>query len=98
MAPSSERVSSAIERERLSFAATDGQRWQQRARCQGLPSDVFFPEEQDSRRLRRAQEAAAKQICAGCPVIAACREHALRSHEKYGVWGALTARERFAHW
>ena len=48
--------------------------WQQSARCRGLPSDVFFPEEQDSRRLRRVQEAAAKQICAGCPVIAACRE------------------------
>jgi len=81
--------------DRLPDSAGDG--WQHSARCRGLPSEVFFPEEQESRRQRRAQEAAAKQICAGCPVIGACREHALRTHEKYGVWGALTARERMTH-
>ena len=74
---------------------TDGRGWQQSARCRGLPSDVFFPEELDSRRQRRQREQVAKQICAGCPVIAACREHALHAPERYGVWGALTARERF---
>jgi WhiB family transcriptional regulator, redox-sensing transcriptional regulator len=72
--------------------------WQSLAKCRGLPSEVFFPEEEDSRRQRRLREAAAKQICASCPVISACREHALRAPEKYGVWGALTARERFARW
>jgi WhiB family redox-sensing transcriptional regulator len=85
-------------REWPSVSAVDGEGWQQSARCRGLPCDVFFPEEQESRRLRRVQEAAAKQICAGCPVIAACREHALRAPEKYGVWGSLTARERRTHW
>jgi WhiB family redox-sensing transcriptional regulator len=94
MAPSSRRLGRVVNH---AWPPDDGG-WQQSARCRGLPSDVFFPEEQDSRRLRRVQEAAAKQICAGCPVIADCREHALRAPEKYGVWGALTARERRTRW
>jgi WhiB family transcriptional regulator, redox-sensing transcriptional regulator len=100
MAPSSRRLMSSapVDRVQSAMSVADGGRWQQLARCRGLPSDVFFPEELDSRRQRRLQEQAAKQICASCPVIVACREHALRAPEKYGVWGALTARERFARW
>jgi len=100
MAPSSRhvRLSRSANHEWPAAPESDGRNWQQSARCRGVPSEVFFPEDRDSRRQRRAQEAAAKQICAGCPVIAACREHALRTHEKYGVWGALTARERLTHW
>jgi WhiB family transcriptional regulator, redox-sensing transcriptional regulator len=100
MAPSNRGLISgrSVDTERSGVAVTEGWQWQQSARCRGLPSDVFFPEEQDSRRQRRLQEQAAKQICIGCPVIAACREYALRAPEKYGVWGALTARERFARW
>jgi WhiB family transcriptional regulator, redox-sensing transcriptional regulator len=100
MTPSSRRLMSGrpVDRQPPSVALAEGGRWQQSARCRGLPSKVFFPEELDSRRQRRLQEQAAKQICASCPVIVACREHALRAPEKYGVWGALTARERFTRW
>jgi WhiB family redox-sensing transcriptional regulator len=37
--------------------------------------------------------ALAKDICAECPMIAACREYALK-HENNGVWGGLSAKER----
>jgi len=37
---------------------------------------------------------AAKEVCAGCGVRAACLEHALSSREKAGVWGGATERER----
>jgi hypothetical protein len=37
--------------------------------------------------------ALAKDICAECPMIAACREYAIK-HENYGVWGGLSAKER----
>jgi WhiB family redox-sensing transcriptional regulator len=96
MAPSNRhaRLGRPAHYEAPTFSSLDGEPWQQSARCRGLPPEVFFPEDRDSRRQRRAQEATAKQICATCPVMAACREHALRTHEKYGVWGALTARER----
>ncbi|WP_051574295.1 WhiB family transcriptional regulator [Mycobacterium sp. URHB0044] len=67
--------------------------WQQRGRCLDLPSDVFFPEDA-TRRNRRAHEERAKRICLDCPVITECREHAMRTPEAYGIWGATTPRER----
>jgi hypothetical protein len=39
--------------------------------------------------------ALAKDICAECPLIEACRAYALK-HENAGVWGGLSADERFA--
>lgn len=33
-------------------------------------------------------------MCADCPVIDACRQHALEVQEQYGVWGGLSEEER----
>lgn len=73
---------------------TDAYEWQQQAACRGLDSSVFFHPsgERGASRTRRAERA--KEICAGCPVLAQCRKHALASHEPYGVWGGLTEEER----
>jgi hypothetical protein len=38
--------------------------------------------------------ALAKDICAECPMIEACRAYAIK-HENSGVWGGLSADERF---
>lgn len=47
---------------------------------QGSLSGVFFSEElQDI--------AAAKRICASCPVLLDCLEGAVARHEPWGVWG-----------
>src|ERR1700694_3824326 len=67
--------------------------WQSQARCLGTPSEVFFPED-EHRKCRRQREEAANRICHDCPVIAKCRDHALRTPEVHGIWGAMTARER----
>jgi len=48
--------------------------------------DAHYP------RLARRQQPTA--VCARCPVIAACRKHALNVHEPYGIWGGLSAEER----
>jgi WhiB family redox-sensing transcriptional regulator len=40
--------------------------------------------------------AAARAVCAACPVGAACLAHALAYDEPWGVWGGLTTRERLA--
>lgn len=46
----------------------------------GVPTGVFFSEElQDI--------AAAKRICATCPVMVECLEGAIARHEPWGVWG-----------
>lgn len=38
----------------------------------------------------------AKAICAMCPVLEQCREHALKNDERFGIWGGLTEKERAA--
>ena len=40
------------------------------------------------------QIAAAKSICAACPVLAQCLDFALEARQDYGVWGGLTEDER----
>ncbi|WP_353360390.1 WhiB family transcriptional regulator [Mycobacterium sp.] len=78
---------------RLPSATADEWEWQRYGRCRGIPSEIFFPED-DGRDGCRRREAQAKRICQDCPVVTACREHALRTPERYGVWGAMSARER----
>ncbi len=70
--------------------------WQLRGLCQDHPAELFFPEEEKRKRVRRQREEQAKRICGECPVLALCREHALRTPEKHGVWGAMTTRERLS--
>jgi WhiB family transcriptional regulator, redox-sensing transcriptional regulator len=67
--------------------------WQLQGSCRGQPTDVFFPEGLRGARLKRL-EYRAKRICADCPVLVQCRDHALRTPEAWGIWGAMTSRER----
>ena len=62
-------------------------KWRQRAACQGLDPDIFYPVSEDN-----AEEA--KAICAQCSVRQVCLEFALVNREREGVWGGLTDRER----
>jgi len=68
--------------------------WQLRGLCLEYPAELFFPEDETRKRVRREREVQAKRICLACPVLARCREHALAAPEPHGVWGATTARER----
>ena len=68
--------------------------WQKDAACRGMGDSTFFhpPDERDPERSQRI--AAAKAICQSCPAITACRAHALRVREPYGIWGGLSESER----
>jgi WhiB family redox-sensing transcriptional regulator len=68
--------------------------WQLEAACRGTDSDVFFHPDRERGDAREQREAAAKRICAGCPVQAACLDHALTVREPYGVWGGMAEHER----
>ena len=61
--------------------------WQDFANCRGADPDLFFPE-------RGASTRTAKGICRECSVLAECLEFAIVSSEKFGIWGALSERER----
>ncbi len=61
--------------------------WQDFANCRGADPDLFFPE-------RGASTRTAKGICRECSVQEDCLEFAIVSSEKFGIWGALSERER----
>jgi WhiB family redox-sensing transcriptional regulator len=66
----------------------------ERAACKGR-TQLFFgiAGERPERRVRR--EAAARQVCAECPVLAECRALA-RTNRENGFWGGETEEERAA--
>jgi WhiB family redox-sensing transcriptional regulator len=70
-----------------------GIRWRSRAACRGLDTEVFFPLHA-TRGPATPREAAAKRVCARCPVVAECLRFALRHGEDWGIWGGLSSHER----
>jgi WhiB family redox-sensing transcriptional regulator len=59
-----------------------------------MDSDKFFHPPDERHQARQQRIAAAKAICAACPVITACSDHALTVREAYGIWGGLSEDER----
>lgn len=68
--------------------------WQSRGACSGTDTAVFFHPEFERGTNRTTRVARAKAICARCPVLDQCREHALTVQEPYGTWGGLDELER----
>lgn len=66
--------------------------WRGRAMCHDLDPEeydpIFFPHP-------NSDGAEAKEICWHCPVAAECLTFALDTGQEFGVWGAMTERERF---
>ncbi|QEU90303.1 WhiB family transcriptional regulator [Streptomyces kanamyceticus] len=63
--------------------------WQEQALCAQTGADFFFPEPGSSVRE-------AKYICRMCEMRPACLEYALANDERFGVWGGLSEKERYA--
>ncbi len=61
--------------------------WQSEAACRGMGTEVFYTDRGESTKPP-------KDVCAGCPVRAACLEYALAAGEQFGVWGGLSENER----
>lgn len=79
---------------RLPAPQLDVWEWQLNGACRGQDTELFFHPEGERGPRRANREAAAKAVCATCPVLLACREHALTVREPYGVWGGLSEHER----
>lgn len=82
------------ETSRLPKPVASNWEWQYEGACRSLPTEMFFHPDGERGPRRKARENAAKAVCATCPVIAACRAHALAAQEPYGIWGGLTEEER----
>ena len=68
--------------------------WHSEAVCRRDEAGLFFAPSKEPTAARLSREQAAKRVCARCPVMIECREHALVLPEPYRVWGGLTAAER----
>lgn len=63
--------------------------WVRDAVCAQTDPELFFPEKGGS-------TAAAKRVCAGCPVRAECLAYAIEHGERFGIWGGKSERQRRA--
>lgn len=83
-------------------APTTDTSWVIKAACRDVDPEVMFPEWSfgdlggQMRDDYPAEVAHAKTVCAGCPVIAKCRQDALDRQDIYGVRGGLDEQERRA--
>ena len=71
-----------------------GRDWRSRAACLDVDPETFFPVA-ESGPVHDAQVAAAKQVCARCPVVAECLAEAMVRIPD-GIAGGLTEVERRA--
>jgi WhiB family transcriptional regulator, redox-sensing transcriptional regulator len=69
------------------YTTYDPKEWRLAAACRDLDTAVFFPETEEG-------AAAAKAVCATCPVRESCLEFALVTRQEDGVWGGLDENER----
>jgi hypothetical protein len=65
----------------------DPKLWIDDALCIQIDSELFFPNKGESTRP-------AKAVCARCTVREPCLADALATHERYGIRGGLSERER----
>ena len=79
---------------RLPGPMMDVWEWQYDGACRDMDTEMFFHPEGERGAARRRRAANAKAVCATCPVIEQCRQHALASQEPYGIWGGMTEEER----
>jgi WhiB family redox-sensing transcriptional regulator len=66
--------------------------WRAQAACSDVDPDLFFPVGVTGPAV--SQIAAAKEVCAGCPVAAECLEFAISTNQEYGIWGGTSEEER----
>ena len=62
--------------------------WEQ-ANCKDVGTDAFYI--QDDERSKKTIYA--RSVCAVCPIQPECLTYAFK-HERFGMWGAMTAAER----
>ena len=79
---------------RLPAPTLDNWDWQSRGACRDTDTALFFHPEFERGASRMSRTGIAKAVCARCPVLERCREHALTVPEVYGTWGGLDELER----
>jgi hypothetical protein len=72
----------------LSDYGEDGDSWKLLGHCRSSTTpDQWFSN-------NRGQQAAAKQICSGCPVRDLCLSYAFQHGDVWGIWGGMNQGDR----
>lgn len=79
---------------RLATTLATSTDWMQDGLCRQVDADLFFPDSVGN--AVRYQIARARTVCNRCPVLVECREYALATDQRFGVWGGLSEDERRA--
>jgi WhiB family redox-sensing transcriptional regulator len=66
--------------------------WRESADCTQHDPELFFPVGKNDLSMLQAQEAI--NICNNCQVREKCLEAALKTTQKYGIWGGKTEEQR----
>lgn len=66
--------------------------WRTLSECRDSDPNLFFPVGSTGPAVE--QIAAAKKICASCPVNEECLQYALETNQEAGVWGGYAEDER----
>ncbi|MGW6216677.1 WhiB family transcriptional regulator [Streptomyces sp. NPDC055109] len=71
--------------------------WHVNAACahRDVDPDLFYLQDRSKRGSQHTWAHPAKEVCHRCPVTRTCLESALDSKENTGIWGGLTAAERY---
>ena len=96
MGQARQRRKAMAELSRLPQPIAEVWEWQYEGACRDKEPEMFFHPDGERGPRRRNRENVAKAICASCPVIQACRDHALAVQEPYGIWGGLSEDDRLA--
>lgn len=55
--------------------------------------DMWFPDKDEPARRDEALK-----LCSTCPVVRECRQHAIDTRQRSGIWGGTTAGARRREW
>ena len=70
--------------------------WQLHGACRGESTSLFFHPDGERGPARARRQAAAKAVCASCPIQRGCLQWALDTGQEAGVWGGTSEDERRA--
>jgi len=63
--------------------------WMDKAACNGMDTEIFFPETGDNRQFTRI-----KKICGSCEVQTTCLDYAVRQNLTDGWFGGMSPENR----
>jgi WhiB family redox-sensing transcriptional regulator len=69
--------------------------WMFSAACRNEDPALFYDADNEGNAARLERTQKARAVCYRCPVRKQCLDTALNNQEAYGMWGGMTAPERW---